>query len=64
MPQSQDNDQPAANPNDLLKGRKIEDLNLNELQALADQVYEKLRRELILERDRLGTQRPWPGLPR
>jgi hypothetical protein len=56
-----DNKPPQSNENDLLSGRDVEDLDLAELQKLADHVYEELQRELLLERERMGFTQGWPG---
>lgn len=56
-----DNEQPQSNENDPLAGRDVDDLDLAELQKLADRVYEELQRELLLERERMGFTQGWPG---
>ncbi|MCB0116642.1 MAG: hypothetical protein R2873_10145 [Caldilineaceae bacterium] len=53
-----------SNAEDPLNGRTLEDLDPSELQQLADRVYEQLRRELLLERERMGLSRPFPNWPR
>jgi len=58
MPQNQQN---QSEENDPLGGRNVEDLDLAELQKLADRVYDELQRELLLERERMGLTQGWPG---
>ncbi|MBI1298420.1 hypothetical protein GC175_26085 [bacterium] len=53
--------QSSAQENDPLAGRDVDDLDLAELQKLVDRVYEELRRELLLERERMGLTVGWTG---
>ncbi len=54
----------ANDEDDPLHGMRIEELSAEQLQQLADLVYEKLQRELSIERDRMGIHPPsydWPA---